>query len=234
MEKRGMEYADVLMPVSNFTANVIHKHYGISPDKIFPVHNGIRPVKAFKGKKQFKEKVVLFVGRLTRQKGPEYFLEIASRVLEVRNDVRFVMAGTGDAFNRLLEKSSYRHLGNRFHLTGFLNIDKVHEMLSVADVYCMPSVSEPFGLSAIEAAQFGVPVVISKQSGAAEVMKGSLTFDYWDINRATEYIIRLLDDDILKNKVVEDANHDLEHISWDLSADKVLEGYQKYGLLNHL
>jgi len=231
MEKKGMEYADLLMPVSNFTANVIHQHYGISKDKIFPVHNGIRPVKAFKGIKPYKEKVVLFVGRLTRQKGPEYFLEIASRVLEVRQDVRFIMAGTGDAFHRLLEKSSLKHLGNRFHLTGFLNLEKVHEMLSIADVYCMPSVSEPFGLSAIEAAQFGIPVVISKQSGAAEVMKGSLTFDFWDINRASEYIIRLLDDEVLRNKVIEDANRDLESISWDLSADKVLEGYRKYELL---
>ncbi len=230
MEKKGMEYADVLMPVSNFTANVIHQHYGIGKHKIFPVHNGIRPVKAYKGKKRFKEKVVLFVGRLTRQKGPEFFLEIASRVLEVRQDVRFVMAGTGDAFHRLLEKSSYKHIGNRFHLTGFLNLEKVHEMLSIADVYCMPSVSEPFGLSAVEAAQFGVPVVLSKQSGAAEVMKGSLTFDFWDINRASEYIIRLLDDDVLRDKVIADANKDLESISWDLSADKVLDGYRKYKL----
>lgn len=230
MEKRGMEYADLLMPVSHFTANVIHQHYGIGKHKIFPVHNGIRPVKAYKSRRPFKEKIVLFVGRLTRQKGPEYFLEIASRVLETRQDVRFVMAGTGDAFHRLLEKSSYKHIGNRFHLTGFLNLEKVHQMLSVADVYCMPSVSEPFGLSAVEAAQFGVPVVISKQSGAAEVMKGSLTFDFWDINRAAEYIIKLLDDDVLRKKVVEDANTDLENISWELSAEKVIEGYRKYKL----
>ncbi len=230
MEKRGMEYADLLMPVSHFTANVIHQHYGIGKHKIFPVHNGIRPVKTFKGKKPFKEKIVLFVGRLTRQKGPEYFLEIASRVLETRQDVRFVMAGTGDAFHRLLEKSSYKHIGNRFHLTGFLNLEKVHQMLSIADVYCMPSVSEPFGLSAVEAAQFGIPAVISKQSGASEVMKGSLTFDFWDINRASEYIIKLLDDDVLRNKVVEDANVDLENISWELSAEKVIQGYEKYKL----
>jgi glycogen synthase len=231
MEKRGMEAADVLMPVSNYTSNIIQKHYGINPSKIYPVHNGIRPVKSFRTEKPFKEKIVLFVGRLTRQKGPEFFLEIASRVLEVRQDVRFVMAGTGDVFNRLLEKSSYRHIGNRFHLTGFLNIDKVHEMFSMADVYCMPSVSEPFGLSAIEAAQFGIPVVISKQSGAAEVMKGSLTFDFWDINRASEYILRLLDDEVLYDKVVDDANSDLKNISWELSADKVLKGYSKYGLV---
>jgi hypothetical protein len=231
MEKRGMEYADLLMPVSHFTANIISKHYHIPMERIYPVHNGIRPVKSFRTEKPYPEKLVLFVGRLTRQKGPEYFLEIASRVLEVRQDVRFVMAGTGDAFHRLLEKSSYRHLGNRFHLTGFLSVEKVHEMLSMADVYCMPSVSEPFGLSAVEAAQFGVPVVISKQSGAAEVMKGSLTFDYWDINRASEYIVRLLDDEVLRAKVITDANHDLKHISWDLSAARVLEGYKKFNLI---
>ncbi|MBL0342485.1 MAG: glycosyltransferase [Bacteroidetes bacterium] len=103
-------------------------------------------------------------------------------------------------------------------------------MQSIADVYCMPSVSEPFGLSAIEAAQFGIPAVISKQSGAAEVMKGSLTFDFWDINRASEYIIKLLDDEVLKNKVIDDANTDLKSISWDLSAEKVLQGYDKYKL----
>jgi glycogen synthase len=231
MEKRGMEAADVLMPVSYFTADVIEHHYGIDKRKIFPVHNGIRPVDVFRTEKPFKEKVVLFVGRLTRQKGPEYFLEIASRVLEVRNDVRFVMAGTGDSFNRLLDKSSYRHLGNRFHLTGFLNIDKVHELLSMADVYCMPSVSEPFGLSAIEAAQFDVPVVISKQSGASEVLHGSLTFDYWDINRATEYILKLLSDPVLEEKLITDATNDLQNISWEISAEKVMNGYRKYGLV---
>ena len=229
-EKRGMEYADLLMPVSNFTGDIIHKYYGISRDKIATVHNGIRHVDAFKTRKPFQEKMVLFIGRLTRQKGPEFFVEIASRVLENNPDVRFVMAGTGEGFRTTIDRSSYKHIGTRFHLTGFLNLDKVRKLLSMADVYCMPSVSEPFGLSAVEAVQFGVPCVISKQSGVAEVLRGSLKFDFWDTRRAADYILNLLQDPILSGKVVQDAFADLEHISWDLSARKVVEHYRHYNI----
>lgn len=233
MEKRGMETADLLMPVSNFTADIICEHYHIPRNKIFPIHNGIRAVTPFKGERQFTERMVLFVGRLTRQKGPEFFLEIASRVLEHVPDVRFVMAGQGDSFQNVVDKSAMKHIGNRFHLTGFLTLDKVRHLLSTADVYCMPSVSEPFGLSAVEAAQFGVPVVISKQSGVAEVLHGSLKFDYWDINKAAEYIVALLQNDVLFKKVVEDADKDLLSISWENSARKVMEGYEKYYLVRN-
>ncbi|MEP7168961.1 MAG: glycosyltransferase [Bacteroidota bacterium] len=231
IEKNGMNDADVLMPVSNFTGEIIKKYYGINGDKIFPVHNGIRPVKTFKSERPFDEKVVLFVGRLTRQKGPDFFLQIATRVLEKMPDVRFIMAGQGDSFKNIMDISANKEMGNRFHVTGFLNMDKVHYLLSIADVYCMPSVSEPFGLSAVEAAQFGVPVVISKQSGVGEVLHGSMKFDYWDINHAADYIIALLNDKVLREKIVEDANKDLQNISWENSAKKVMEGYEKYELV---
>jgi glycogen synthase len=231
MEKKGMETADVLMPVSDFTGNIIREYYHIDPAKIFTIHNGIRPVTPFKSEKLFKEKMVLFVGRLTRQKGPEYFLEIAERVVKADPEVRFVMAGTGEYFNQLLEKAAQKGIAHRFHLTGFLNLDKVRTLLSIADVYVMPSVSEPFGLSAVEAVQFGIPSVISKQSGVAEVLKGALKFDFWDINRASNYILSLLHDDVLVEKIREDAFKDLESISWDKSAARVLEGYQHYNLV---
>lgn len=229
-EKRGMEYADLLMPVSNFTGDIINKYYGISRDKIATVHNGIRSVDAFRTPKPFDENMVLFIGRLTRQKGPEFFVEIASKVLEYKPDVRFVMAGTGEGFKTLIDRSSYKHIGTRFHLTGFLNLDKVRRLLSMADVYCMPSVSEPFGLSAVEAVQFGVPCVISKQSGVSEVLNGSLKFDFWDTNRAADYIINLLKDDVLRLKVANDAYDDLRHISWDFSAQKVIEHYHQHNI----
>lgn len=231
VEKKGMEYADVLLPVSNYTANVIAEHYHIDRKKIFPVHNGIRKVKPFRNERKFPEKIVLFVGRLTRQKGPEHFLDIASKVLEKDRNVRFIMAGTGDYYRHLLETAAYRHLSDRFHLTGFLNTEKLNYLLSMADVYCMPSVSEPFGLSAVEAVQFGVPCVISRQSGVAEVLKGSLKFDFWDINKASDYIINLLSDQTLKNKVVEDGNRDLDHIGWDISAAKVMDAYKLHNLI---
>ena len=231
MEKRGMLEADVLMPVSNFTGNIINEYYGIDYRKIFPVHNGIREVKPFRSKSPYKEKIVLFVGRLTRQKGPEYFVDIAAKVLEKNQNVRFIMAGTGDAQSRILEKVAQNKIGHRFHLAGFLGLDKVRYLLSIADAYCMPSVSEPFGLSAVEAVQFDVPVVISKQSGVSEVLSGALKFDFWDINQAAEYLLGLLDNDILHNQVVKDAQKDLEEISWDIAANKVIEGYKKFKLI---
>jgi glycogen(starch) synthase len=225
LEKKGMEYADLLIPVSNFTADNIHKYYKISRDKISVVHNGSNIVKPFKSPRPYKEKTVLFVGRLTRQKGPEKFLDIASKVLERNPDVRFVMAGVGDNFRQMLEQSSYNHIGNRFHLTGFLNMEKLHYLFSMSDVYCMPSISEPFGLSAVEAAQFGLPCVISKQSGVAEVLNGSLKFDFWDTDKAAGCILNLLSDPVLRNKVVKDATENLEKITWHNSARKIMDAY---------
>jgi glycogen synthase len=225
LEKKGMEYADLLMPVSNFTADNIVKYYNINRNKISVVHNGSTVVTPFKSPRPYKEKTVLFVGRLTRQKGPEKFLDIASKVLENNPDVRFVMAGVGDHFKSMIEQSSYKNLGNRFHLTGFLNLEKLRYLFSVSDVYCMPSISEPFGLSAVEAAQFGLPCVISKQSGVAEVLSGSLKFDFWDTDKAAGCILNLLKDPILREKVIQDANENLEKITWANSAQKVLNAY---------
>lgn len=226
IEKLGMQHADLLIPVSNFTGENIHKYYEIPKNKIAVIHNGIRKVDPFKTRKNFSEKIVLFIGRLTRQKGPEIFLEIASKILDKNPNVRFVMAGTGDYFRQLIEQSSYKHIGNRFHMTGFLDTEKVKYLLSISDVYCMPSVSEPFGLSAVEAVQFGVPCVISKQSGVSEVLSGALKFDFWDVNKAAEYVLSLLSDSVLREKVVKDANENLRNISWGISAKKVIQAYQ--------
>lgn len=225
LEKKGMEMADLIMPVSNFTADNIERYYGISRSKMSVVHNGCTTVQSYKSDKPFGEKTVLFVGRLTRQKGPEKFLDIASKVLEKRKDVRFIMAGTGDYFRKALEQSAYQHIGNRFHLTGFLDSKKLQYLFSVSDVYCMPSVSEPFGLSAVEAAQFGIPCVISKQSGVSEVLKGALTFDCWDVHKAASHILSLLSDNTLRTKIVTDAYRDLNNISWNLSAKKIMGVY---------
>jgi glycogen(starch) synthase len=225
LERNGMNYADLLMPVSNFTANNIQEYYGISKNKMSVIHNGSNIVTSFKSERKFKEKMVLFVGRLTRQKCPEKFLDIASKVLEKNPDVRFVMAGAGDYFRSMLEQSAYKHIGNRFHLTGFLNLEKLRYLFSISDVYCMPSISEPFGLTAVEAAQFNIPCVISKQSGVAEVLGGALKFDYWDVNKAANYIVHLLKDSTFSKKVVKDTSYNLGNISWDISAKKIMNAY---------
>ncbi len=227
IEKYGMEQADRVIPVSRYTGDVVVGHYGIDPKKVKPVHNGADPVDAFVTKKKFPEKLVLFLGRLTAQKGPEFFLEIASKVLERNRDVRFVVAGTGEKLRPLIETGAFRGLGGHFHFTGFLNKEKVNDLLSMTDVYCMPSVSEPFGLSALEAAQFGIPAVISKQSGVAEVLKGALVADFWDVEMMARHINDLLTDEEKRREVVEQAKQDIAASTWDAAAAKVLEIYRE-------
>ncbi|WP_302592988.1 glycosyltransferase, partial [uncultured Akkermansia sp.] len=131
IEKFGMEQADAVIPVSKYTGTIVSGHYAIDPHKIFPIHNGADPVKVFKGKKKFPEKLVLFLGRLTAQKGPGFFLQIAAKVLEQTDDVRFVMAGTGEKLRQLIESGAFKGVGDKFHFTGFLNKDKVNDLLSI-------------------------------------------------------------------------------------------------------
>ena len=227
IEKYGLENADAIIPVSFYTGRIVESHYGINPAKIHPVHNGIEPVETFKQEKTFPEKLVLFLGRVTGQKGPEFFLDIASKVIAEDDNVRFVMAGSGDQLKRTIETGAYRKVGNKFHFTGFLNRDKVNQLLAMADVYCMPSVSEPFGLSAVEAAQFGIPAVISKQSGAGECMTHALKADFWDINLMAKHISNLLANDKLRNYVIEKTFEDIKSVTWDNTAIGILNAYQK-------
>lgn len=225
IEKKAMEYADIIIPVSYYTGQVIQTHYGISVDKIKPVHNGIEHIQAFRTESSLPEKVVLFLGRITGQKGPEYFFEIASKVLEFMPNTRFVMAGTGNLLKGMIEMGAYKQIGNRFHFTGFLTPDKVRQLYSIADVYVMPSVSEPFGLSALEAAQFGIPVILSNQSGVAEVLPSALKADYWDIEKMASNIISVLKYKGLKDQLVKDAYQDLAKINWDYTAQNILNIY---------
>lgn len=227
LEKFGMEQADAVIPVSNYTGKIVRDHYEIKGDKIFPVHNGADKVEHFRSEKKFPEKLVLFLGRLTAQKGPEFFLQIAQKVLAETDDVRFVMAGTGDKLKSLIETKAFAGLGGRFHFTGFLNKEKVNELLSMTDVYCMPSVSEPFGLSALEAAQFNIPAVISKQSGVAEVLEGALKADYWDVDLMAHHIAQILTDPELREQLVNQAAKDVDAATWDAAAEKVENIYQK-------
>jgi glycosyltransferase involved in cell wall biosynthesis len=227
IEKYGMEEADRVIPVSEYTGRVVTGHYGIDPGKVRPVHNGADPVDVFSTRKKFPEKLVLFLGRLTAQKGPEFFLEIAAKVLAVNPDARFVVAGTGEKLRPLIETGAFHGLGGHFHFTGFLNKEKVNELLSMTDVYCMPSVSEPFGLSALEAAQFGIPAVISKQSGVAEVLKGALKADFWDVDLMAKHINDLLTDEDLHAQVVEQAKLDIAASTWDAAAQKVVSVYHE-------
>ena len=225
LEKTAMEEADLIIVVSHYTKDQVVEHYQIDPARIVVVHNGIEPALTIRQRHRLNDKLVLFLGRLTHQKGPQFLLETAEKVCRVFPRVKFVVAGTGDQFIPLLETSAYRKLGSKFIFTGFLTKAKVNEALSMADVYFMPSVSEPFGLTALEAAQFGVPGVISSQSGVAEVLRGSLQADFWDTDKFANYIYALLRYKALAKEIAEKAKADLTQLTWGHAAKKILEIY---------
>ncbi len=227
IEKKGFEEADKIIAVSHYTSQIIQEHYGISADKIEVCYNGIEKVETFRNPRSNGEKLVLYLGRLVSQKGPEYFLETALKVIDQNPEVRFVMAGTGDSLRHLIEEGAARRIGSKFHFTGFLNPEKVRQLYSMADVYVMPSISEPFGLSALEAAQFGIPCVLSKQSGVSEVMPNALMADFWDTDLMARHISDLLRNETLKDYVVNTTFQDIENLTWDTTADNILKVYDK-------
>ncbi len=227
VERRALHEADLIIPVSNYTGSILTSHYGISNRKIVTVYNGLEQEEPFRKEKTFPEKMVLFIGRLTGQKGPEYFLDVATKIYKKYKKVRFVIAGTGERLGNLLEDGAYRQIGNRVHFTGFIDREKIRELLSMADVYCMPSVSEPFGLTALEAANFNVPTVLSERSGVAEVLKGSLKADFWDIDLMVNHILELLSNQKTRDRVINSNRKDLQKLTWDHAAKAVLKAYDE-------
>jgi len=233
IEKDAMEMADLVIPVSRYTGSICTGHYQIDPRKVRYVHNGADPVETYRSESVFKDGLVLFLGRLTGQKGPRFFLEIAAKVLEKNPNVCFVMAGTGERMRELIEYGAFKDVGDRLHFTGFLNKEKVNKLLSMTDVYCMPSVSEPFGLSAIEAAQYGIPAVISKQSGVAEVLTHARVADFWDVNLMAQHITELLTDPAERDEAVNHSLKDQKNCTWEAAANRVVELYrEQLGITN--
>lgn len=225
LEKKAMQLADGIIAVSNYTRSQILSHYQIEPSKISVVHNGIDQAAHSRKKHQLRDKVVVFLGRLTSQKGPEFLLDTAKKVSSVYPRVKFVVAGTGDMFTHLLETSAYHKLGSKFIFTGFLTKEKANHLLSLADVYFMPSVSEPFGLTALEAAQHNVPSVISNRSGVSEVITSSLKADFWDTDKFANYIHALLRYNALGQELSAKANQELDSLTWNHSAKKIEKVY---------
>jgi glycogen(starch) synthase len=175
-----------------------------------------------------KTKVVTFLGRVTFQKGPDYFVEAAAKVLKKFPDVKFVMAGSGDMLTRMIKRVAQLRIGSRFHFTGFLNGPEIQKMFDMSDVYVMPSVSEPFGISPLEAVRSGVPVIISKQSGVSEVLQNAVKVDFWDTDALANAICGLLQYKALSDKFSKEAGKELEKITWDRAALKVKALYQSF------
>src|SRR3989338_283671 len=227
LEKEGMEKADAVIAVSNYTKKMIVKHYGINPGKIFVVHNAVeRRNGAFRIKSE--DKIVLFLGRITLQKGPEYFLYAAKKVLEKDPNVKFIVAGKGDMERFIISKAAELGIGMNVLFAGFLKGDDIYRAYSRADLYVMPSVSEPFGITALEAINAGTPVLISKQSGVSEVIKHCLVADFWDINDLANKILAVLKYGALHRTLKEHGYMELNKISWDDSARKCIDIYRRF------
>ena len=230
IEKDGMNNADHIITVRNLTRQTVIEKYGINPDKVTTVHNAVEPlseeIRSIKMQKG-KDKVVTFLGRITMQKGPEYFVEAASRVLAKTHNVRFVMAGSGDMMEKMIRLAADRDIADRFHFTGFLKGRQVYEMLAASDVYIMPSVSEPFGISPLEAMQMGVPSIISKQSGCAEILENVIKVDYWDINALADSIYAIIKYPALYNHLRDKGLAEIDTIQWKKAGAKVIDIYHK-------
>jgi len=227
LEQAGMRQADLVIPVSDLTRNTVINKYGIDASKVVTVHNAIEPVEQedLNIKKSVKEKVVTFLGRLTFQKGPEYFVEAAKKILEKDDNVRFVMAGNGDMMNQLIRRVAELKIADKFHFTGFLKGEDVDKMFLLSDVFVMPSVSEPFGLVPLEAMRSNVPVVISKQSGVAEVLNHAFKVDFWDIDSMADAIYGLLHYKSLSNTFIREGKKEVENLKWEHAAQKIKELY---------
>ena len=225
-----MNHADHIMTVSNLTRQTVIEKYGIDPAKVTTVHNAVTPLSdelLNLSVTKPKEKIVTFLGRITMQKGPEYFVEAAARVLRNNHNVRFVMAGSGDMMDKMISLAAERGIADRFHFPGFQKGKQVYEMLKASDVYVMPSVSEPFGISPLEAMQIGVPSIISKQSGCAEILDNVIKTDYWDIDAMADAINSIITYPAMYNQLREDGLDEVNRITWDKAGAKVIDIYRK-------
>lgn len=228
MEREGMEMADKIITVSNLTKRIVIEKYGIDPAKVTTVYNAVEPVNMESKialKKGMNEKIVTFLGRITMQKGPEYFVEAAYQVLKRVKNVRFVMAGSGDMMNAMVRRAAQLNITDHFHFTGFLHGDDVFHMFNMSDVYVMPSISEPFGISPLEAMQSDVPVIISKQSGVSEILTHAIKIDFWDINAMADAIHALIKYPVLSETFKKHARTEVDNLQWKRSAKHVREVY---------
>lgn len=230
IEKDGMTHADHIITVSNLTRQTVIDKYGIDPAKVTTVHNAVIPLSddlLSIPKPDNKEKVVTFLGRITMQKGPEYFVEAAVKVLQKCHNVRFVMAGSGDMMDQMIALAAKRGIADRFHFTGFLRGRQVYEMLKASDVYIMPSVSEPFGISPLEAMQMGVPSIISKQSGCAEILNNVIKTDYWDIDAMADAIHSIISYPAMYESLKNEGLDEMKGITWEKAGQKVIDIYNQ-------
>ncbi|MDP7028712.1 MAG: glycosyltransferase [Phycisphaerales bacterium] len=228
IERRGMHGAMRVITVSRLTRNIVIRRYGVNPDKVTVVYNGVAidPIASGAGPIGRREKIVLYFGRITRQKGPEYFIRAAARVLEVEPDVRFIVAGSGDLYRRCIELAAELGIGQHFLFTGFLRGPDIDKVFAMADLFVMPSVSEPFGIAPLEAMGHNVPVLISKSSGASEVLTHALKCDFWDTEAMADKIVAVLRHPPLGQTLRRHGVIDIRRLTWADAAARCEQVYE--------
>lgn len=233
IEKKGMDLADQIIAVSEWTKKLLVKYYGIKAEKIKVVHNGVRAEdygvlpSTLEALKKSGNKIVLFVGRITLQKGPDYFVQLAKKVLELEPKVYFVMVGTGDMLPQVMKLAAELRISDRFFFPGFLRGAELARVYQSADIYILPSVSEPFGITPLESLANGTPVLVSKQSGVAEVLSHALKVDFWDIDEMTNQILAVLRHDSLQKTLSEFGREEVKNVTWTEAAKKCLDIYKQ-------
>ena len=228
IERAGMHAADRVIAVSNLTRNIIINRYGVPAERVVAVHNAVRFTDKGEAwpERGVEDKVVTFLGRITFQKGPDYFVEAAAKVLKRCPNVRFVMAGSGDMMNHVIRRVARLGIADRFHFTGFLRGADVDKMFQLSDVFVMPSVSEPFGIAPLEAMRSNVPVIISKQSGVAEVLDYAVKVDYWDVDAMADAIYGLVPYPALSKMFAEKGLEEVISLKWNDAAAKIKKVYE--------
>ena len=230
LERQGMHKADRIIAVSNYTKNRITAHYGVPSEKITVVHNAVDFSQHYYDENfeiKKTDKVVLFLGRLTLQKGPDYFIYAAKKVLEHEKNVKFIIAGSGDMETLIIEKAAELGISDKVLFAGFLSQADVERAYKMADIYVMPSVSEPFGITTLEAMKNKTPVIISNQSGVSEVVRHCLKVDFWDVDEISNKIIALLRYKPLHEAMKENGYFEVKKFSWDIPAQKCIEVYNE-------
>jgi glycogen synthase len=229
IEKHGMDASDLIIAVSQWTKDILVERYGVEPEKVRVVHNGVVEEHPFDRGNSLKvgTHVVTFLGRITYQKGPEYFIHAARKILDYFPETHFVMAGSGDLLPAMLDRVAELRLSSRIHFTGFLKGKQIEKIWSLTDVYVMPSVSEPFGITPLEAIQAGVPVILSNQSGVSEVIDHAIKVDFWDTDALANAIINVLRHDALSHSLRENSRQEIQNLTWNRAAKKIKDIYNE-------
>ncbi len=231
IEKNGMDHADCIMCVSELTRRTVINEYHQDPRKCFAMHNAVYPLPQdyidIPRPDHSKEKIVTFLGRITMQKGPEYFVEAADLVLKRTRNIRFVMAGSGDMLNAMIDLVAAKGIADRFHFPGFQRGKQVYECYKNSDVFVMPSVSEPFGIAPLEAMQCGTPSIISKQSGCGEILDKVIKVDYWDIHAMADAIYSICTNPSLFQYLQDEGIKEVDEITWEKVGHRIRALYDQ-------